>query len=185
MKNQKKNTVFIAKSLDGYIAGKNGEIDWLHAIPNPDNIDMGYADLMSEIDAIVMGRVTFETVCNFDIDWPYDKPVFVLSNSMKTIPEAYVGKIQVLKGTPIEILNEIYQQNCFRLYIDGGSTIQNFLREDLVDELRITTIPILLGGGFPLFGELQDTIKLDHLKTEVFLDQVVQSHYSRNVEKSK
>ena len=76
------NKVFIATSLDGHIADKNGEIDWLHAIPNPDNIDMGYQDFITQIDAIVMGRNTFETVCNFDMDWPYEMPVFVLSNTV-------------------------------------------------------------------------------------------------------
>ena len=68
---KKKNSVFIATSLDGYIADKNGGIDWLHSIPNPDNIDMGYENFISKIDALVMGRVTFETVCGFDMDWPY------------------------------------------------------------------------------------------------------------------
>jgi dihydrofolate reductase len=74
------NIVFIATSIDGYIADKDGGLDWLHATPNPDNHDLGYADLMSRIDALVMGRKTFDTVCGFDCDWPYSKPVFVLSN---------------------------------------------------------------------------------------------------------
>ncbi|SHJ20520.1 dihydrofolate reductase family protein [Aquimarina spongiae] len=79
---KKTNKVFIATSLDGYIADKDGGIDWLHAIPNPDNIDMRYNEFTSQIDALVMGRTTFETVCGFDIDWPYSKKVFVLSNSL-------------------------------------------------------------------------------------------------------
>ena len=82
----KKNLVFIATSLDGCIADKNGGLDWLHSIPNPENEDMGYPAFISQIDALVMGRTSFETVCGFDVDWPYSQPVFVLSNTLDTIP---------------------------------------------------------------------------------------------------
>lgn len=177
MKN--KNIVFIAKSLDGYIAGKNGEIDWLNAIPNPENIDMGYYSLMEEIDAIVMGRTTFQTVCSFDIDWPYSKHVFVLSNSLNELPENLEGKVTLINGNLKDILNNIHEKGYYNLYIDGGKTVQNFLKEDLIHELRITTIPILLGDGISLFDLLPNAMEFNHLKTEVFLDQIVQSHYER------
>ncbi|MFT5821880.1 MAG: dihydrofolate reductase [Crocinitomix sp.] len=176
---EKKNIVFIAKSIDGFIAGKNGELDWLHAIPNPENNDMGFSDLMDEIDAIVMGKTTFETVLGFDIDWPYLKHVFVLSTSIKEIPEELKGKVTLLSGSENEILNKIHERGYFKLYVDGGRVVQNFLKADLIDELRITTMPILLGGGFPLFNELVKPLQFKHLKTEVFLGQVVQSHYER------
>lgn len=174
---KQKNIVFIARSVDGYIAGKNGKLDWLHAIPNPENNDMGYSALMEEVDAIVMGKTTFETVKGFEGPWPYSKPVYVLSRSIKEVPEAYQDKIKLLHGSPHEILKAIYADGIYRLYIDGGRTVQDFLAAGAIDELRITTIPILLGGGFPLFGSLDETIELDHIKTEVFLGQVVQSHY--------
>jgi dihydrofolate reductase len=87
------NIVFIATSLDGYIADKNDGLDWLDSIPNPENMDMGYVDLIDRIDALVMGRITFEKVCGFNCEWPYSKPVFVLSNSMKLIPEGYEKKL--------------------------------------------------------------------------------------------
>ena len=177
MKN--KNIVFIAKSLDGYIAGKNGEIDWLNAIPNPDNIGMGYYSLMEEIDAIVMGRTTFQTVCSFDIDWPYKKHVFVLSNSLNEVPDNLVGEVTLINGNLKDILNNIHEKGYYNLYIDGGKTVQNFLKEDLIHELRITTIPILLGDGISLFDLLPNAMEFNHLKTEVFLDQIVQSHYER------
>lgn len=175
----KKNIVFIAKSLDGYIAGKNGELDWLHAIPNPENNDMGYTALMEEIDAIVMGRTTFETVCGFGIEWPYSKQVFVLSNTLKEIPEELNQKVSLTNGTPQEILNKIHKKGYFKLYIDGGRTIQDFLKADLIDELRITTIPILLGGGFSLFGDLPKPMELEHIESKVFLNQIVQDCYRR------
>lgn len=94
-----KNNVFIATSIDGYIADKNGGIDWLHTIPNPNNDDMGFLEFTNAIDALVMGRTTFQTVCGFDIDWPYNKPVFVLSTTLNVIPESHKGKAYLVKGT--------------------------------------------------------------------------------------
>jgi dihydrofolate reductase len=174
-----KNIVFIAKSLDGYIADKNGEIDWLHSVPNPNHIDMGFHSLMDEVDAIVMGRTTYEIVCGFGGEWPYAKHVFVLSTQLKDIPEKLIDKVSILRGTPKEVLQSINSKGYHVLYIDGGRTIQAFLKEDLIDELRITTIPILLGGGFSLFGALEKPLKFDHIKSEVFLNQVVQDWYKR------
>ncbi len=176
---EKKNKVFIATSLDGYIADKNGNIEWLHSIPNPDQIDMGYSDFISQIDALVMGRRTFETVCGFDMDWPYQKPVFVLSNTMISIHEQFKDKAELVKGTLKEILAGIHAKNCYRLYIDGGSTIQSFLKEDLIDEITITIIPTLLGGGIPLFAELPVKLDFECVDSKIYLDKVVQNHFIR------
>ncbi|MDA3953691.1 MAG: dihydrofolate reductase family protein [Bacteroidales bacterium] len=174
-----KNIVFIATSLDGYIADKNGGLDWLDSIPNPDKIEMGFDSLIKSIDAFVMGRTTFETICNFDIDWPYSKPVFVLSRTLEKIPEKYKDKAELIKGSITEILKEINQRGYSKLYIDGGKTIQSFLKEDLIDELIITTIPVLLGGGTTLFSELPEELEFSHVETKVFLDEIVQNHYKR------
>jgi dihydrofolate reductase len=173
------NIVFIATSLDGYIADKDGGVDWLHSIPNPENLDMGYADLIDRIDALVMGRKTFEKVCSFDCDWPYSKPVFVLSNSMKSIPEGYEGKAETIKGSLSVVIESIHKKGYKRLYIDGGVTVQSFLKEDLIDEIIISVIPILLGGGIPLFGELPEPLEFEHVKTQVFLSAIVQNHYRK------
>ena len=173
------NIVFIATSLDGYIADKDGGVDWLHSIPNPENLDMGYVELNDRIDALVMGRKTFEKVCSFDCDWPYSKPVFVLSNSMKSIPDGYKGKVEPIKGSLSEVMESIHQKGYKHLYVDGGVTVQSFLNEDLIDEMIITVIPILLGGGIRLFGELPIQMEFEHVKTEVFLSAIVQNHYRR------
>ena len=173
------NIVFIATSLDGYIADKDGGLDWLQAIPNPDNLDMGWINFIDRIDALVMGRKTFEKVCSFDCEWPYSKPVFVLSNSLKSIPEGYTGKAEPINGSLSEVIEKIHQRGHKHLYIDGGVTVQNFLKEDLIDELIITIIPVLLGGGTPLFGELSDQMEFEHVKTEIFLNAMVQNHYRR------
>ena len=176
---EKKNKVFIATSFDGYIADKDGGIDWLHSIPNPENIDMGYEEFTSQIDALVMGRTTFETVCAFDMDWPYKKPVFVLSNSLTKIPEEYEGKAALVKGTLKEILHKIYNRGYHRLYIDGGRTIQSFLNEDLIDEMTITIIPYLLGDGIPLFSNLSGRLAFECVDSKIYLDKIVQNRFVR------
>ena len=176
---EKKNKVFIATSLDGNIADKNGGIDWLHSIPNPNNNDMGYGEFFSQIDALVMGRTTFETICGFDMEWPYKKPVYVLSNSLTNVPKEYKGKAEIVNGSLKEILNKIHKKGCNSLYIDGGKTIQNFLKEDLIDEITITTIPYLLGGGIPLFSELPNRLDFECVGSKIYLEQVVQNHFVR------
>lgn len=176
---EKKNKVFIATSLDGYIADKNGGIDWLHSIPNPDNIDMGYGAFIAQVDALVMGRTTFETVCGFDMDWPYEKPVFVMSNSLAHIPREYEGKAELVKGSLKDILEQIHNKGYYSLYIDGGKTIRSFLEEDLIDEMTITIIPCLLGGGIPLFSELPKRLDFEYVDSEIFLGKLVQNRFSR------
>ncbi len=175
----KRNIVFIAKSLDGYISDKNGGLDWLQSIPNPENNDMGYSKFIENIDAIVMGRKTFETVCSFGIDWPYRVPVFVLSKTLKNIEEKYIGKVELIQGSLADCIGEINKKGYHTLYIDGGKTIQSFLKEDLIDELIITTLPILLGGGSRLFSNLPKELKFEHVDTQVFLHEIVQSRYQR------
>ena len=174
-----RNSVFIATSLDGYIADENEGIDWLHSTPNPDNIDMGYGEFTSQIDALVMGRTTFETVCSFDMDWPYQKPVFVLSKTLTEIPQKFRDKAHLVKGTLTEILEQIHQKGFYRLYIDGGTTIQSFLKEDLIDDMILTIIPILLGGGSHLFAELPKVLDFECTETKVYLNKIVQNHFRR------
>ena len=175
----KKNIVFIAQSIDGFIADRNGSIDWLHSIPNPDQDMMGYDGLMQEIDAIVMGRTTYEKVMSFGIDWPYTKHVYVLSNTISKVPTELARKVTILRGSPQQIIKSIHSEDHFSLYIDGGRTVQDFIREDLIDELRITTIPILLGGGFPLFGSIDDRMEFELVESKVFLGHIVQTTYNR------
>lgn len=176
---EKKNSVYIATSLDGYIADTNGGIAWLDSIPIPENEDMGYLAFSKDIDALVMGRTTFETVLGFDVDWPYKKPVFVLSASMTEIPKSHKEKAFLIKGTMTEILEQIHKKGCHRLYIDGGNTISGFLKDDLIDEMIITVFPILLGGGAPLFSELPNALEFELVASKVYFKQLVQHHYRR------
>lgn len=174
-----KNYVFIARSLDGFIADKDGGIDYLNSVPNPDNLDMGYNALTERIDAIVMGRNTLDVVLGFGIPWPYTKPVYVVSNTLKSLPKELHGKVELVSGTLKEILSLVHSKEHTKLYIDGGALIQSFLKEDLIDEMIITTIPVLLGGGIPLFGELPKCLMWEHVKSEVFLEAITQDTYRR------
>lgn len=132
---------------------------------------------MKGIDAIIMGRNTFEIVCGFDIPWPYNIPVFVLSNKLQSIDEKIDGVVEIVNGPLSDVLAEIYSKGYRNLYIDGGSTIQSFLKENLIDEMIITTIPILLGGGIPLFGDLDNPIRFQCVESKIYLESVVQSKY--------
>ncbi|WP_196889357.1 dihydrofolate reductase family protein [Aureivirga sp. CE67] len=173
------NQVYIATSLDGYIADKNGGIDWLNMIPNPDNLDLGFHDFTSKMDALVMGRTTFETVCGFDIEWPYQIPVFVLSNSLKEVPAKYKGKVEIVNGDLNKIVEDLNKRGYLNLYIDGGRTIQSFLERDLIDDLIITTIPCLLGEGIPLFSKLSQRLDFKCVESKIFLNALVQNHFVR------
>jgi dihydrofolate reductase len=174
-----KNIVYIATSIDGYIADKNGGIDWLDMVPNPEDSDLGYFDFIARIDALIMGRNSFETVLGFDVKWPYTKPVFVLSNTLTEIPKSHVDKAFLVNGSLVEVLKTIHGKGYPNLYIDGGVTVQNFLKEDLIDELIITTLPVVLGDGIPLFAKNNKALEFELVSSKVFLDQMVQRHYIR------
>lgn len=173
------NSVFIAQSLDGYIADKDNGLDWLQSVPNPEEIDMGYNKFTDRIDAILMGRNTYETVCSFDLPWPYTKHVFVLSNTLRDVPPELRDKVDFINGDLHNILSSLKLQGFENIYIDGGKTINSFLKEDLIDEMIITTMPILLGSGIPLFQELSQPLMFEKVTSEVFLDAIVQTHFLR------
>ena len=170
-----KISVYIAASLDGFIARKNGDLDWLPA-GEQDGQDFGYAEFMSTIDYVVMGRNTFEKVLTFG-GWHYNKKVIILTSRDLSIPPELAGKVESLHLSPRELVHEMGRRGAKSIYLDGGVTIQHFLRESLVDEMTITTILILLGEGLPLFGKLEKDIKLELVKSESFMNGFVQNKY--------
>ena len=169
--------VFIAVSLDGYIARQDGDIGWLLQRDDPRE-DHGYDAFIADKDWIVMGRGSYEKVLTFD-QWPYNRPVLVLSSQLADteVPEALKGQVQFSRCPPKEALDELAAQNAHRVYLDGGQVIQSFLREGLVADMVITTVPVLIGSGKPLFGSLPRDIDLMLLSTRSFPSGLVQSHY--------
>ena len=139
-----RTTVYIGTSLDGFIARKDGSIDWLVQFANDEAIQ-AYEKFISRIDAIVIGRGTFEKVIEFP-EWPYEKKVFVLSTSLKQIPETLNEKATLVTMKPAALLSYLSDKGFSAIYVDGGNVIQNFLKEDLIDELIITKVPELIGS---------------------------------------
>ncbi len=170
-----KVSVYIATSLDGFIARKNGDLDWLPT-PAEDGEDFGYAEFMSTVDALVMGRNTYEKVLSFG-GWPYEKQVFVLSSQKLKFPRELNGKVEALNLSPRELVKELERRGIGHIYLDGGATIQRFLRDDLLNEMTLTTIPILIGEGLPLFGILDKDIPLQLIGVRSFSNGLVQKKY--------
>jgi dihydrofolate reductase len=173
------NIVYIATSLDGYIAGSEGELDWLDCIPKPEGDDLGFSDFMARVDVVVMGRITFETVVGFGMGWPYPVPGLILSSTLNSAPKEFSEHVAFVNGTPNEIVDFAKQAGYSNLYIDGGKTIQSFLCADLIDELIVSEIPILLGGGIRLFGELDQRLEFELVGTEVLINQIIKKWYRR------
>jgi dihydrofolate reductase len=168
-----KASVFVGTSLDGFIARANGDLDFL---PAGGGEAHGYDEFMATVDALVIGRKTFETALGFG-SWPYGaKPVFVLSAHplVSTPPEAVVER---MSGAPPKIVSRLTARGIQHIYVDGGDTIQRFLRCGLIHRLIITRVPVLIGGGIPLFGSLPRDIPLRHVATRQYASGLVQSEY--------
>ena len=171
-----KASVFIATSLDGFIAREDGGIDWLLGATDSTD-DHGYTAFMAGIDTLVMGRSTFEKVASFDV-WPYpDTRVVVVSTTLQALPAIPSAQLELPPGPLSALLEHLQASGAKSLYVDGGKLIQGFLREGLINELTITRIPVLLGQGIPLFGELVRDVPLQHMSTTSYASGFVQSTY--------
>jgi dihydrofolate reductase len=172
-----KGSVFVATSLDGFIARKNGDIDWLESAAEAGGEDYGFQSFMSTVDVLVMGRNSFEKVLTFDA-WLYgDKPVVVLTSRPLSIPERLTRTVRIMSGSPQRVVDDLSRHGAEHLYIDGGRTIQGFLACGLVQRLTITRVPVLIGSGIPLFGPISRDTRLRHLETRQYPSGLVQSHY--------
>jgi dihydrofolate reductase len=167
-------SVFVGTSLDGFIARSNGAFDFL---PADGGEPHGYEEFIASVDAIVMGRKTFETVLTLG-GWPYgDKRVVVLSSRPVELSAAIGGVVEQMAGTPAQIVSQLAASGAHHLYIDGGITIQQFLRAGLIQRLIITRVPVLIGEGIPLFGSLSHDVRLRHIATRHYPSGLVSSEY--------
>jgi dihydrofolate reductase len=166
-------SVFVGISLDGFTARLDGSLDILSPAGN---VPHGYEEFIASVDALVMGRKTYEVVLDFG-EWPYgDKPVFVLSSEdIKAPPQGAI--VERMHGDPRDIAAQISDRGMSHIYIDGGDTIQQFLRAGLIQRLIISRVPVLIGTGIPLFGDLESDISLRHVATRQFGSGLVQSEY--------
>ena len=170
-------SVFVGTSLDGFIARSSGAFDFLSAGGTISGEANGYDAFLATVDAVLLGRNTYEVVLTFPA-WPYgSKPVFVLSR--RPLPAAPPGAIvEHLSGAPAEVCSRLAARGLQHVYVDGGITIQQFLRAGLVQRLVITRVPVLIGRGVPLFGPLDADVGLRHVATRVLPGGAVQSEYT-------
>jgi dihydrofolate reductase len=169
-----KISVFVGTSLDGFIARPNGDLDFL---PPGGGEPHGYDEFIASVDAIVIGRKTFEAVLTMK-PWPYgNKRVVVLSSRRVDFSAVVGGVVEQMAGVPAEIVSKLAATGAKHLYIDGGITIQRFLRAGLIQRLTITRVPVLVGEGIPLFGSLPHDIRLRHIATKQYPSGLVSSEY--------
>jgi len=167
-------SVFVGTSVDGFLARPDGALDFLPADGGGDN---GYEAFMAGVDALVIGRKTYETALGFG-SWPYgEKPVFVLSTRPLAPPPAG-ARVERLGGEPAAIAASLEARGIGHAYVDGGVTIQGFLRAGLIQRLVVTRVPVLIGQGLPLFGALDADVKLAHVATRTLESGLVQSEYA-------
>jgi dihydrofolate reductase len=167
-------SVFVGTSVDGFIARCNGDLDFL---PEGGGEPHGYNEFIASVDAIVIGRNTFEKVLTFET-WPYgDKRVVVLSSRPVDLPLVKGGFVEQMAGPPSEIVSQLAASGAHHLYVDGGITIQRFLCAGLVQRLVITRVPVLIGDGIPLFGTLPHDVRLRYVTTQHYPSGLVQSEY--------
>lgn len=170
-------SVFVGASLDGFIARANHDIDWLTG--GSEEEPHGYEEFIAGIDVIVMGRKSFEKVMTFD-KWYYGtKRVVVLSHTPLDLAPARArgAVVDQLSGTPAEIVAQLAAQGAKNLYVDGGKTIQEFLRAGLIQRIIVTRVPVLIGQGISLFGPLSQDVRLRHVNTRTYKGGAVQSEY--------
>ncbi len=176
---KRRHHVFIATSLDGYIADAQGGVGFLDTFPMPEDTDMGYYAFMDKVDALLMGRKSFETVLGFGVAWPYTKPVFVWSQTLSDIPSELKDKAFLVSGNLEEVEKQILSQGFANLYLDGGQVIQSFLQADKIASMTITTIPVLIGKGIRLFGEVENPLKFPCISTTRYENGLVQQVFER------
>jgi dihydrofolate reductase len=168
-----KASVFVGTSLDGFIARPDGAFDFL---PTDGGEPHGYEEFMATVDALVMGRKTYETVLGFHA-WPYgDRPVIVLS-SRPLAPAPPGASVERMSGNPADIVAQLAARGIGHIYVDGGMTIQRFLAAGLIQRVIITRVPVLIGVGISLFGALPHDVILTHVATREFASGLVQSEY--------
>ena len=167
-------SVFIGTSVDGFIARRNGSFDFL---PEGGGEPHGYNEFIASVDTLVIGRKTFETVMALD-EWPYGKKrVAVLSSGRLDLSGVRGGVVEQMSGEPAEIAAKLEASGTRHVYVDGGVTIQRFLRAGLVQRLTITRVPVLIGEGISLFGALGRDVKLRHVVTQAYASGLVKSEY--------
>lgn len=171
--------LYIAASLDGYIARENGSVDWLDELPNPNQLDYGYADFYAGVDLVVMGRTTYEEVLGFDVPWPYPEcKSYILTSKPDFEPST--EKTFILNSINEESINKLKTESQQNIWlVGGGKLVSQFLNLGAIDEIFLHLIPVVLGKGIPLFPDHPVESKFELVKVESFETGVVMMHYRK------
>ena len=183
-----KCSVYIATSIDGFIARKDGSIDWLEITTVPDSREeenfLDFFEYTRSVDCMVMGRKSMETIASMNLkpdQWPYGKTkIIVLSKTVSEIPESLsklTDQMDIFSGSIKELVEKLEGDGYQHAYIDGGKTIQSFLKEGLIQEMTVTVLPILIGEGIPLFGKLENDILLDKVSSTACSNNMIQNRF--------
>ena len=175
MSKSRKLVLYIAMSLDGYIAKPNDDLNFLSLV-DKEGEDYGYANFISKVDTVIMGRKTYDWVVGHT-DFPHtDKKTFIITRREK----AAIGKTQFYTGQLKELVSELKSEKGGTIFCDGGAEIvHELMKEDLIDEYILSVIPIVLGAGTRLFKDGRPEQRLEHLSTKNFDTGLVQLHYKR------
>ncbi len=170
--------LYIAISLDGFIARENGDIDWLESLPNPNNLDYGYGEFISGIDTVLMGRSTYEKILSFGMDWPYqDCESYIFSRQANYQIKTEKTQATNLSPESIDLIKSRSQKDIW--IVGGGEIISELLNMGEIDEIIICIIPVLIGTGIPLFPNNPKETQFDLVNTETFETGAVSLTYRR------
>lgn len=175
-----KVSVYAAISADGYLARPNGDIGWQHRydLSSPDGEDYGYGQFITSVDCIIVGRGSFEKALHYP-EWPYgDKLMIVLSRILKEVPTPVADRVKIYSGCLDALMQQLVDRGVERVYVGGGKTTQSFLKAGLVTDITLLTIPVLIGRGIRLFGDLESDLPLQHQTTTCFDNGLVQTRYT-------
>ncbi|WP_114854769.1 dihydrofolate reductase family protein [Brachybacterium sp. YJGR34] len=164
--------VFLGLSVDGRIARPDGDLEWLISRGAAAG-DAGFTPFLESVDALVMGRKTYEAIAPEE-HWPYqDRPVHVISTTLTTDHDPRI----TVHRSPEAAVDALQRDGHQRVYVDGGETVRWFLAAELVDELTLSQVPVLIGDGPSLFGPLGGDVHLEHVRTAVLDGGMVQTTY--------
>ena len=169
--------VYIAASLDGFVAREDHQLDWLMK-QKTDGEEHGYDAFMESVDGLIMGRGSYQTVLTFG-EWPYKKPVVVMSKTLTQadVPAELTDKVRMVALEPAELMKTLHEEGWSRAYVDGGRLVQSFIKAGLIEDIVLTIIPILIGSGLSLFGEINEDIDLTLIGHKSFKSGLLQTHY--------
>lgn len=170
-----KISVFIGLSLDGYIAGDGGSLDFLNLYSDPGE-DYGYAKFMESVDCLLMGRKTFEVIASFP-EWPYQKKVFVITSNTNSLKEPHLQQVEPISGSPKDVVKYLKEKGYTHIYLDGGITISHFLKDNLVTDMTLSFLPHILGAGVQLFQAGLGEKKLQLQSSRAYPSGIVKNEY--------